>query len=266
LEEIMRALMSRIAGGLIVAGMLAMMAPAAQAETQTENIVAEMRTYLYLQIAPNTVQSFLPSGWTSSPVTNGPAKDANFVVLFLDRKLGLTPDGKPLQAGTNRLLVVIVPSKNAKTGEVANMIVGGYSTDPLGSPGAYKVYGPGTVSVDRAEHGSAGGLDAKVDETWVAKGQDGNELDLHVSFTRGVPALSSFDVHNYSAADPAFYRIYRGEQVVDVLRSVNTGVNHVQTIELKAKGSGKLAMALNGSEKIIAITALPFYKRLTFLP
>src|SRR6266849_1819456 len=119
----MRALMSRIAGGLIVAGLLAMISPAAQAETQTENIVAEMRTYLYLQIAPNAVQSFLPSGWTSSPVTNGPAKDANFVVLFLDRKLGLTPDGTPLQAGTNRLLVLIVPSKNGKTGEVANMIV-----------------------------------------------------------------------------------------------------------------------------------------------
>jgi hypothetical protein len=265
LEEIMRALIAKIAAGLIVAGMWAMIAPRAQAETQTENIVAEMRTYLYLQLAPNAVQSFLPSGWTFSPVANGPAKDANFVVLFLDRKLGLTPDGKPLQAGTNRLLVLIVPSKNGKTGEVANMIVGGYSTDPLGSPGAYKVYGPGTVSVERAEHGT-GGLDAKVDETWVAKGQDGNELDLRLSFVRGVPALSSFDVHNFSAADPAFYRIYRGEQVVDVLRSVNTGVNRVQAIELKASGSGKLAKAINGSEKIIAITALPFYKRLTFLP
>jgi hypothetical protein len=265
LEEIMRALISKIAGGLIIAGLLAMIAPRAQAETQTENIVAEMRTYLYLQIDPGAVQAFLPNGWTSSPVTNGAAKDANFVVLFLDRKLGLTPDGKPLQAGTNRLLVLIVPSKNGKTGEVANMIVGGYSADPLGSPGAYKVYSPGTVSLDRTEHGT-GGLDARVDETWVAKGQDGNELDLYTSFVRGVPALSTFDVHNFSAADPAFYRIYRGEQVVDVLRSVNTGVNRVQTVELKASGSGKLAKAINGSEKIIAITALPFYKRLTFLP
>ena len=132
----MRAWFSKVAV-LIIAGIWATTVPRAQAETQTEDIVAEMRTYLYLQIAPNTVQSFLPSGWASSPVANGPAKDANFVVLFLDRKLGLTPDGKPLQAGTNRLLVLIVPSKNAKTGEVANMIVGGYSTDPLGSPGAY---------------------------------------------------------------------------------------------------------------------------------
>src|SRR6266849_1913666 len=129
----MRALISKLAGGLIVvAGLLAIVAPRAQAETQTENIVAEMRTYLYLQIAPNAVQSYLPSGWTSSPVANGPAKDANFVVLFLDRKLGLTPDGKPLQAGTNRLLVLIVPSKNAKTGEVANVIAAGYRPEPPG--------------------------------------------------------------------------------------------------------------------------------------
>jgi hypothetical protein len=54
--------------------------------------------------------------------------------------------------------------------------------------------------------------------------------------------------------------------VVDTVRSVNTGVNRVQTVELKATGSGKLATALNGSEKIIAINAMPFYRRNTFLP
>ena len=161
-----------------------MIAPAAQAETQTENIVAEMRTYLYLQVAPNAVQSFLPSGWTSSPVTNGPAKDANFVVLFLDRKLGLTPDGKPLQAGTNRLLVLIVPSKNGKTGEVANMIVGGYSTDPLGSPGAYKVYGPGTVSVDRTEHGSPAGWMPK----WTRLGSPKARMAMSLTCTSALSA------------------------------------------------------------------------------
>ncbi len=261
----MRALFSKVAACLIIVGVLAAITPRARAETQTENIVAEMRTYLYLQVASDAAQSFLPNGWTLSPVTTGAAKDANFVVLFIDRKLALTPDGKPLQAGTNRLLVLIVPSKNVKTGEVANMIVGGYSADPAGSPGAYKVYGPGTVSVDRTEHGGDK-LGSNVEETWVAKGQDGNELDLRIAFVRGVPALSTFDLHNFSAADPAFYRIYRGEQVVDVLRSVNTGVNRVQTFELKASGKGKLAKAINGSEKIIAINALPFYRRLTFLP
>jgi hypothetical protein len=261
----MRTWFLKVALCLIIVAALAAMTPRARAETQTENIVAEMRTYLYLQVAPDAAQSFIPSGWTLAPIATGAAKDANFVVLFIDRKLALTPDGKPLQAGVNRLLVVIVPSKNVRTGEVANMIVTGYSTDPAGSPGAYKVYGPGAVFIERTEHG-ADKLEGRVEETWVAKGQDGNRLDLHLAFVRGVPALSTFDLHNFSAADPAFYRIYRGEQVVDVLRSVNTGVNRVQTVELKASGKGKLAKAINGSEKIIAINALPFYRRLTFLP
>ena len=192
------------------------------------------------------------------PATASAAESASSVTIGYSATPALVVRGRAGEA------VVRPVDRGAKRRRSSEDGVGGYSTDPLGSPGAYKVYGPGTVSVERSEHGS-GGLDAKVDETWVAKGQDGNELDLHVSFVRGVPALSSFDVHNYSAADPAFYRIYRGEQVVDVLRSVNTGVNRVQTIELKASGSGKLAKAINGSEKIIAINALPFYRRLTFL-
>ena len=260
----MRALFSKLTSGVTIAAVLTMIAAHAQAETQTENIVAEMRTYLYMEVASDAAQSFLPTGWTSSPVTTGAAKDANFVVLLVDRKLALTPDGKPLQAGVNRLVVFFVPSKNVKTGEVANMIVGGYSADPLGAPGAYKVYSPGVVSVDRIEHGT--GLDSRVEETWVAKGLDGNELDLHINFVRGVPVLSTFDLRNFSAADPSFYRIYRGEQVVDVLRSTNTGVDRVQMVELKASGSGKFSRAINGSQKIIAINTLPFYRRLTFVP
>jgi hypothetical protein len=60
--------------------------------------------------------------------------------------------------------------------------------------------------------------------------------------------------------------MYRGEQVVDTVRSVNTGVNRVSAVELKVTGSGKLATAVNGTEKIIAINAMPFYRRNTFLP
>jgi hypothetical protein len=120
------------------------------------------------------------------------------------------------------------------------------------------------VTVDRIEK-SAGGRDT-VDETWSAKGPDGNTINLRVAFTRAVPAMSAFDLKIYSAAEPSFYRIYRGDQVVDTVRSVNTGVDRVPTVELKASGSGKLLDAINGSEKIIAINAMPFYRRLTFLP
>ena len=100
---------------------------------------------------------------------------------------------------------------------------------------------------------SNGRPESTVEETWAAKGPDGVSVNLHLMFTRGVPAASTFDLRIFSAAEPAFYRIYRGEQVVDFVRSVSTGVNRVPMVELKVTGSGKLATAVNGSEKIIAI-------------
>ncbi len=260
----MRGHFARTAAGLILVFALAVTAPRAQAETHTENVVAEQRTYVFLQVAQNAAQAFLPQGWTLNPAAMGPTKDANLILVWIDRKLALTPDGKPLQSGTNRLLVLLAPVKSPQ-GDAVNMVVGGYSMDPGGAPGAYKLYGAGPVTVDRVEKSNAK-LESTVDETWAAKGADGSGATLHVSFTRGVPMANSFDLRIFSAADPAFYRIYRGDQVVDFVRSVNTGVNRVQTVELKALGSGKLATALNGSEKIIAINTMPFYRRNTFLP
>jgi len=256
----MRGLIARATAGLILVFTLALTAPRAGAETHTENVVAEQRTYVFLQVAANAAQAFLPQGWTLNPASTGPTKDANLVLVWIDRKLALTPDGKPLQSGTNRLLVLLAPVKSPQ-GDAVNMVVGGYSMDPAGAPGAYKVYSAGPVTVDRVEKSNG-----TVDETWAAKGPDGSGATLHVAFTRGVPTASSFDLRIFSAADPAFYRMYRGDQVVDFVRSVNTGVNRVQTVELKASGSGKLATALNGSEKIIAINTMPFYHRNTFLP
>ena len=248
----------RAAAGLIFALALMATTPLARAETHTENVVAEQRTYVFLQVAQQAAQAFIPQGWSLNPAAMGPTKDANLVLVWIDRKLGLTPDGKPLQSGTNRLLVVLAPVKSP-TGDAVNMVVGGYSTDPAGAPGAYKLYGAGPVTVDRIEKNN-------VEETWAAKGPDGTSVNLHVVFTRGVPTASNFDLRIFSAAEPSFYRIYRGEQVVDTVRSVNTGVNRVSAVELKVTGTGKLATAVNGTEKIIAINAMPLYRRNTYLP
>lgn len=232
----------------------------ARAETHTENVVAEQRTYVFLQVAQAAAQAFIPQGWTLNPAAMGPTKDANLILVWIDRKLALTPDGKPLQSGTNRLLVLLAPVRSP-SGDAVNMVVGGYSMDPAGAPGAYKLYGAGPVTVDRIEKGNG-----SVDESWSAKGPDGSGATLHVAFTRAVPVASSFDLRIFSAAEPTFYRMYRGDQVVDFVRSVNTGVDRVQSVQLKAIGSGKLATALNGSEKIIAINTMPFYRRNTYLP
>jgi len=231
-----------------------------QSETQTENIVAEQRTSIGLRVSPAAAQAFLPAGWTSNAQATGP----NLTVIFMDRKLALGPDGKPLQAGVNRVMVLAVAARNGATGEARTLIVGGYSTDPLGVPGAYKVYGSGVVTLTRTERSADASLATVVEEHWAARGGDGASVSLDLSFTRGVPAVSAFESRNYSGAEPDFYRIYRGQQASEVLRNA-TGINRVQSVRLQASG-GKLGRAIDGTEQIVSITSTPFYSRLTFLP
>jgi hypothetical protein len=248
----------KIAAGLVMTGLLA--ATPVRSETQTENIVSEQRTSVSLHVAPEAAQAFLPPGW----VLNAPATGPNLSVIFMDRSLELTPDGKPLQAGVNRMMVLAMAGKNTATGQVRSFIVGGYSADPLGMPGAYKVYRPGVVTVSRTEQSMVkdGKLETTVEEHWAAKGTDGATVSLDLAFTRGAPKLTPFEQHNYSAAEPDFHRTYRGQQAVDTLRGA--GVDHVSSVKLKAAG-GTLGKAINGEEQIVSISNAPFYSRLTFV-
>jgi hypothetical protein len=249
----------KVAAGLALTGLL--IATPVQSETQTENIVSEQRTSVSLHVAPEAAQAFLPDGWTLNAPPTGP----NLTVIFMDRSLELTPDGKPLQAGVNRMMVLAMAAKNRTTGQVRSMLVGGYSADPLGSPGAYKVYRPGAVTVTRTEHSLVkdGKLETTIEEHWAAKGADGATVNLDLAYRRGVPKLSTFEQKNYSAAEPDFYRTYRGQQATEVLRN-GTGVDQVSSVKLKASG-GSLGKAINGSEQIVSISAAPFYSRLTFV-
>jgi hypothetical protein len=242
--------------GVVMAGMAA--ATPALSQTQTENIVSEQRTSVSLRISPEAAQAFMPEGW----VPNAP----NLSLIFMDRKLQLTPDGKPLQSGANRVLVLSMAGKNKATGEVKGLIVGGYSTDPAGVPGAYKVYKPGAVTVTRTERDEVkdGKLESRVEEHWVARGADGASVTLDLAFTRGLPTLTTLDAKVYSGAEPDFYRNYRGQQATDVLRNAS-GVNRVQSVSLKASG-GALGKAIDGTEQIVSISNAPFYTRLTFVP
>lgn len=243
----------------VVAVMAAMTATTpALSQSQTENIVSEQRTSVALRISPEAAQAFMPPGWTA----NAP----NISLIFMDRKLQLTPDGKPLQSGANRVLVLSMSGKNTATGEVRGLIVGGYSTDPGGVPGAYKVYKPGAVTVSRTERDEVkdGKLESRVEEHWVAKGTDGATVTLDLAFTRGLPTLAPFEQKIYSGAEPDFRRTYKGAQATDVLRNAQ-GVNRVQSISLKASG-GVLGKAINGTEQIVSVTQAPFYTRLTYVP
>src|SRR5438445_13772224 len=77
--------------------------PAARAQTPVESS-AEIRFQLDLHVADAALTPLLPPGFTLSVATQGPAKDCNLRAIFVDRLTINGPDGKPVGAGSNRLV------------------------------------------------------------------------------------------------------------------------------------------------------------------
>ncbi len=222
----------------------------------TETIVAEQRTSVSVRISQEAAQAFLPAGWTA-------AAAPTLTLIFMDRKLQLDPAGKPLQSGVNQLLVLSLAGRSP-AGENRGLIVGGISTDPLGVPGAYKVYGHGQVTVARAETSAVkdGKIGFVVSESWRVLAADGSTLEFDVAFTRGLPNSAAFEQKVYSGADPDFYRIYRGAQASDAVKTATA--DRVSAVRLSAKG-GKLGRAIDGTQVVVGVTNAPVYSRQTFV-
>jgi len=78
-----------------------------------------MSTFRMLLLA-----ALLPPGWKPNVASQGPAKDANLRVIFVDRLSINGPDGKPLGKGANQLVYLAAPVKDS-TGANVQLIVGG---------------------------------------------------------------------------------------------------------------------------------------------
>ena len=230
----------------------------ARAETLVEK-VWETRTYLYFRIDDALAQAVLPAGWRPVTVSQGPAKGANLILVLIDRLLATDAERQPLAPATNRLLVAVLPGRDSGSDAAGPVVVGGISAAAEGAPGAYRTYAAGKVELSRSAR------DGEVDEDWEAEAPDGNRLTLGLSYRQGVPALLGFDQKTYSGADPGFYRIYRGDWGVDAIRSGPAGVDRVTRLELTAAGP-LLGRLLDGAQQLIDVSAVPWYRRDTFLP
>jgi hypothetical protein len=258
---------SAIAAGaalVAVVGLVGAEGPAL-AETQTEFLNDE-RTYLWFHVEDAAAQALLPPGWVLNPPAAGPAAGANFLLVLLERKLGVDPAGQVLPGGANNLMAVTVVPGKAEGGEDAGpVIVGGLTADPAVSPGFYQVYQPGSIRLVRSEDTGGKNGAPVVSERWEVEGDDGTRLVLEIGYERGIASVTRFDNPVYSGADPEVFRIYRGHNGVEVLRSKPADVDRLNTFRLEA-GGGIFAPVFDGSEEVVSVISLPWYFRETFLP
>lgn len=261
----MQAQMTRGMRVMMLAGALASAgATPALAQTAVESS-AESRFQLDLVVPDAALKAFLPAGFTMNVATQGPAKDCNLRAIFVDRQTINAPDGKPVGKGSNRLVYLAVPVKDA-SGANAQLIIGGLTGDPTDAPGPFGNYIHATTATLKK---TTSGEGAKVTESqdWVFRAASGEQLEMHITFERGVSNRApASDVKFYSAKNPATYQISKQEQVLEILRNVTTTpADKVKQYSFKGSG-GAFAKLFDGTEKTVSWDNIVWINRTVSVP
>ena len=222
----------------------------AQAQTPIESS-SEIRFQLDLHVPDAALTPLLPPGFTLNVAPQGAAQDCNLRAIFVDRLTINGPDGKPVGKGSNRLVYLAAPVKDA-AGANAQVVIGGLTADPSDAPGPFGNYVlASTATAKRAIASESLGVTETQD--WVFQAASGEHLELHITFERGVSNRgNASDTKFYSAKDPAKVQISKQEQVLEILRNPTTNPpDKVKSFSFKASG-GSYAKLFDGTEKPVS--------------
>ncbi len=253
--------------GLVAGALLLGMTGAAQAQTLKESS-NETRFQFDFKVPDAALAAVLPQGFTPDVATQGPAKDCNLRIVFIDRVTINGPDGQPLGKGTNQLVYLVAPVKDP-SGASVQMVIGGLTADPADAPGPFGNYLLATThSMQRAMKKPASG-DGPIIETqdWVFAASSGEHLEVHLEFERGNANKRNLnDRKYYSAKNPSFYQISREEQILDILRNTTTNPpDRVKKFSFKG-GGGSYAKLLDGTEKVLSWDNILWINRSVLVP
>jgi hypothetical protein len=244
---------------MLLALVLGALTHPARAETLVGSNI-DSRVLVGLKVAPDGVQSLMPEGWTSVPFPNGPLKDSNLLFAMIDGVLEMDAEGKPLDPASRRAVVLVGLGKQ---GDAVRMyVLRILATTPERNP--YGVASAAEISRTQTLSGPANGARKIVDE-WRVTSEAGGELVFNLDYTTGKRGWSPGELFPYSAANPDFSRIYRYEQMVDLVVSTSLGKPASGTYGLTGS-IPELGMVFDGTQEIIAVMDVPVYVRKVFLP
>jgi hypothetical protein len=240
------------------------LAAAAQAQTLVEQS-AEVRMQLDLVVSPAALKALLPEGWEPFVATSGPAKDCNVRMIFVDRVDINAPDGAPV--ATSQMVYLASPIKKSGSNEMAGqMVIDGITADAKDAAGPFKAYqAASSFRVERTTHAQTD-RPIEGEEAWQFAAANGEHMELHLTYERGVARKLSTETKFFSAADPGFYQIWKIDQGLDIMRNATVQVkDRVKQFELKASG-GRIGPLFDGTERVVSVDALHWYNRAVYAP
>ena len=248
--------------GIALAATALLMRQAA-AETLVETS-AEIRLQLDFAVSDAAVHKVLPPGWDTDVATSGGAKDCNLRMIFIDRIDVNGPDGAA--KGTSQLVIIEVPVKKPGSDLAGRMIIGGITADPKDAPGPFGVY-RGAVA-HRMERSTAAlpGAPIQTVEHWEFTAGNGERMELHLKYERGIARKGGGDVKFFSGANPGFYQIGKIAQGLDPMRNATVPArDRVSEFDYQAVG-GYLNSLFDGKERVVSIDAIHWHNRAVYLP
>lgn len=249
--------------GRLIALAFCMLAVTAQTAAETlDSSIADTRMTLAFRVTKGAAQEWLPVPWKVSPLADGPFKGANLLVVSIDRLLHQDAKGVFKGGGSYRMVVLVIPGKNPDTGEKAPFVARVYT--PHSGPGPYKNSLKTTVRRQVTVGGTNVGAGAGTDE-WAVDDGEGGVLEFRVEYQRAVPKRVKQETKMRSTIDPNFFRIYRYEQLMDIVKSMPGGIDRVSRYQFRAT-IPELEAMFDGAEELVGIAVIPWYTRQTFLP
>src|SRR3954469_879280 len=181
-----------------------LLAPGAYAQDKLYGTNVDYRVVVAFKVSPDIVRKLLPAGWESNPAANG----ANLGMSMVEGISAEDADGKPTKPYSG--VAITLPAKKSGSSETGAMVAAGLFTANY-APGAYGVFLPAKVTIDKTVHTDAAG-NTRVHETWNLHGEHGDSLVNKVAYVRDDVKKNKVETRVSSAAKPEFFRIYRFEQ------------------------------------------------------
>ena len=234
----------------------------AQAQTFVEHS-AEFRFQIDFAVPDAALRKFLPSGWEPAIATQGPAKDCNIHVIFIDRADITGADGTA--TGTNRLVYLAAPVKQTGTANAGQMIIAGLSADAKEVPGPFGNYELAT-SHNMSRSVADDGKVTTGEETWSFVAASGERLDVRLKYERAPARKGSQEVKFFNPSNPGSYQIFKVDSGIDIMRNATVPVrDRVKEFSYKISG-GRLAAMFDGTEKVLSLDSFHWYNRGIYQP
>ena len=227
------------------------------------NSTIDTKIQVRLRVDPAGLQGRLPAPWRVAPIPEGAHQGTNLMVIFNDVLLKQDADGRAAPDAVNRFVGFLIPAAHPQTGEATTFMLRIFTAHPESVPGRYRNSLPATVR--REQMVDARDLQAVCTERFDFAVAGGGAVELRLQYHRGIPSRVAWPTNLRSAADPAILRVYRSEALIDVVKSVPEGIDRVEDYSLRVTVP-ELHDLFDGTERLVSITAVPWFVRQEFGP